>query len=121
MSILTLTPSRFTESTDFEEGSYAYAVADRPVRYLGDYITPTPLAVEVDNDGDLITFDLVANSLIDEAEFFHYSISLFDQNGQNVWHYDIIMPDTDSDIFDLVPVTQDLDSCVTTTLDDNTL
>ena len=46
-------------------------------------------------------------------------MALYDPDNLLIWRYDIIMPITDSDIFDLVPVPQDLDSCVTTTHGDN--
>jgi hypothetical protein len=119
MAVLTLTPSRYALSTDFEAGFYAYAVADRPVKKLGDLVTPAALVVEVANDSDLIQFTLEPNSLVDEAEEFTYSIALFNQNGLQVYQYNIIMPTTNSNLFDIVGVTQDLDSCSTTTLEDN--
>jgi len=119
MAVLTLTPSRYAASTDFEAGYYAYVVADKPVRKLGDLVTPAALAVEVQADGDLIQFTLEPNSLVDEAEVFNYHVGLYDQNGVMVYEYDFIMPITDSNLFDIVGVTQDLDSCDTTTLEDN--
>ena len=119
MAVLTLTPSRFAATTDFEVGFYAYAVADRPVRKLGDLVTPTALVEEVTVDGGLLQFTLEPNSLVDEAVPFRYNIALYDQDGSRVYMYDIIMPVADSNLFDIVGVTQDLDSCTTTTLADN--
>ena len=119
MAVLTLTPSRYALSTDFEAGYYAYAVADRPVKKLGVLITPAALVIEVVNDSDPIQFTLEPNSLIDEAETFLYHIALFDPNGILMYQHDIIMPVTNEDLFDIVGVTQDLDSCVPTTLQDN--
>lgn len=119
MAILTLTPSRFAATTDFTTGYYAYAIANRPVRKLGILVTPSALVVEVLSDAQLITFDLVPNSLVDEAESFEYSVALFDNEGELVYRHDIEMPVTDEVIFDLVPVEQDPDSCTPLTLVDN--
>ncbi len=119
MAVLTLTPSRYAATTDFEAGYYAYVVADRPVKKLGVLITPAALVVEVVNDSDLIQFTLEPNSLIDEAETFLYHVALFDPNGILIYQYDIIMPTASSNLFDIVGVAQDLDSCDTTTLEDN--
>jgi len=119
MAVLTLTPSRFAATTDFEAGYYAYAVANKPVRKLGDLVTPAALVSEAEADGDLIQFTLEPNSLVDELVQFKYLIALYDQNGILVYKYEIEMPVTDSNIFAIVGVTQDLDSCDTTTLEDN--
>ncbi len=119
MAILTLTPSRFAAATDLLAGSHAYAVATQPVRKLGQLVTPQALVVEVENDGDTITFDLEPNSLVDDAEEFFYSVALYDPDNCLIYRYDIVMPTTATNIFDLIPVPQDLDSCVTTTHEDN--
>lgn len=113
MAILTLTPSRF--GTEFEEGSYAYVVADRPVTYLGMLVTPAPITMQSSD----MRASLIPNSQVDEGEEFFYSLSVFDSSGNEMYRANIVMPDEDVTVFDLIPVEQDLDSCSSNTLEDN--
>ena len=121
MAVLTLTPSRFASTADFNVGDYAFVFADRPVRKLGVLITPQPLNKNVLTDGEVVSFDLVPNSEIDEAKPFKYTVAAYRADGQRIYTVSIVMPDTDVNLFDLVPVTQDLDSCLPTTLTDNSV
>ena len=117
MALLTLSPSRFATSNTFEDNSWAYAVADKPVRKLGVLVTPTPIQAQAVNGA--MTFELTPNEEVDEAIQFTYTIAAYGPNGILIYKHGIVMPATDSLLFDLVPVEQDLDSCVTTTLTDN--
>ena len=119
MAILTLTPSRFANADGFFAGSYAYIMADRPVRRLGDLITPEPLSKQVFFDGDLMTFDLVPNALADDNESFAYTLGVYDPAGKLMYQADFVMPDTDSDIFDILPVPQDPNACIPANPTDN--
>ena len=119
MAILTLTPSRFAASNTFNVGAYAYIVADRAVRKLGVLITPEPITLQVVAAAGIMSATLVPNSEVDEAEPFLYTVSVFDVDGSRMYTHNIVMPTSAADIFDIVPVEQDLDACIPTTLTDN--
>lgn len=119
MSILRLRPSRFSET--FQEGDWAYAFADRRVRYLGELITPQPIVSKYVEDAGLF-FDLVPNELIDEGIDFKYRIAVFDSEQTIIYQEHIVMPNItegEVEIFDLIAEPVDLDSCVQTPLIDN--
>ena len=117
MAVLTLTPSRFAASTDFSEGAYAYIVADRPVTRLGNFITPEPITLQANADGEVLSADLVPNELADEAEEFFYTVSAFDADGRRLYRFNVTMPTTDSTLFDLVSAPDSV--CGPITLEDN--
>lgn len=117
--VLTLTPSRFAPATGFAKGSYAYVVADRPVRVLGELITPAPITVQADADGRILQASLIPNIEADEDEEFYYNVSVFDDHGSLMYCGQFVMPEQDSNIFDLLPVQQDPDSCEQITVRDN--
>ncbi len=68
-----------------------------------------------------MTFDLTPNVEADEEEDFFYTLGVYDENGSLIYNANFVMPETDSAIFDIIPVTQDPDSCVTTTVRDNSV
>lgn len=109
MAILTLTPDRCGEIDGFAEGSYAYAFADRAVRKDGALITAQPLHVVADDTGTLV-FDLTPATEADDAKLFAYTVAAFDPTGRRIWMHNIIMPNTDTEIYDLVNETVDLDA-----------
>jgi len=115
MALLTLTPSRF--GTLFETGSWAYVFADRAVTKLGVLITPSPITVSEDNG--VIAFELEPNSTIDERKAFKYTVAAYDPLGNRLYTFSVEMPDTDTNIFDLIPEPVDLDACTQVPLNDN--
>ena len=106
MSILTLAPSRTSQL--FVEGSYAYAYADHGVRQNGVLITPVALTAMAADDG-VLSFDLVASDKADDCEPFTYTVAAFDPDGRRMWIANILMPDTDTAIWSLIPKTVDPD------------
>lgn len=119
MAVLTLTPSRYAASTDFLQYSYAYIMADRPVTKLGVLVTPVPITLQAATAGEVMSAELLPNIDVDEEEPFLYTVSVFDPDGNRLYSANIVMPETAADIFDIILVTQDLDSCVATTVRDN--
>jgi len=116
MSILTLTASRF--GTKFEPKTWAYVVADRAVRKLGRLITPVPMVQHVDDNGE-ITFELTPNVMVDEQVPFKYTVAVFNAETRIIYQHSIVMPITDTNIFDLIDEPVDLDACVQTPLINN--
>ncbi|MCK5922526.1 MAG: hypothetical protein KAG66_16415, partial [Methylococcales bacterium] len=109
MKVLTLTPHRCGKADGFEEGTYAYAFADRAVRKDGILLTPQPLFVKATALGR-ISFLLTPSSVADGDVEFSYSIAAYDPTGRRMWLHNIIMPDDDAELYDLVPETVDLDA-----------
>lgn len=108
MPVLTLVPFRCALPTDFIPGSYAYCFADRPVRVKGELITPSTLYGTAGEDGRL-DFTVPASSEADDGEEFSYTVAAFDPSGGRIWMHNVVMPDEDAEIYDLVPRTYDLD------------
>lgn len=104
---LTLTPHRNALIGLFEENTYAYLHADRPVRKDGVLITPTPV-VKTSDEGE-ICFDVLPNQEVDNGESFYYVVAVFAPDGRSIFRENISMPDLDSSIWDLVPEEIDLD------------
>ncbi len=121
MAILTLTPSRHAPATSFPVGSYAYIVADRPVRKLGVLVTAEPISLQVNAVGEVMSADLVPTLQVDEEEDFLYTVGVFDEEGHCIYSHNFRMLDMDVSIFDIVPVVQDINSCTPTTVRDNSL
>lgn len=114
---LTLTPSRFAAATAFTSGSFAIVLAPRSIRKLGVLIQENPLIVLA--QAGSIAVSLEPSTGGDEGEAIMYMVTAFDGQGSVIFRYDVLMPDTDANLFDLIPMEQDKDSCVVTTLSDN--
>lgn len=106
--ILTLTPSRFTPL--FVDGDYAYVMADRAVTKNGRLLTPTPIVVYADAGG-VISFDLIPNAEVDEAEEFKYVVAAYNATGGRIYIHEIEVTDADASIFDFIPEPVDLNAC----------
>ena len=125
MPILTLVPHRCAAPADFALGSYAYCFADRPVRVGGELITPATLYDTAGDDGQL-TFTVPPSDSADDGKEFSYTVAAFDPNGKRMCMHNVVMPDTDAELFDLVPEVFDLDlpeyiprECPAPTIDEN--
>jgi len=113
MNRLMLTPERCSPVGSFEPGCYAYAFADRPVRLAGALITPRPLLMVANEDGEL-HFDLVPSRTVDNRVEFSYTVSVFDENSDRMWIANIVMPEQDIVVWDLIPQKVDLDAQIHT-------
>jgi len=109
MATLFLTPDRCAPVGTFENGSYAYAYADRPVRRFGRLITPMALIANAGVDGAM-AFQLIPASEADDQKVFSYTVSVFDARGDRMWSANIVMPPTDAICWDLIPQSVDLDA-----------
>ena len=96
----------------FEDKSYAYLHADRPVRRKGELITPVPLT-QISLNGTM-TFKVLPNNMIDNAEDFTYHVAAFGADGRKIFSESIVMPERDAELWDLVPESVDLDACTIT-------
>lgn len=117
MAVLTLTPSRFAPANSFPIGSTGFVFTDRHVTRLGQVVLSNPDVVQT-TDGT-ISFDLTPNELIDEQKTFMYIVVVTQPDGSVLYSHSIEMPNAAANLFDLVPIEQDLNALTPTTLPDN--